>query len=577
MLLARMLFVGAWMLFLPLTASSLHAQQPTPPSPQLSNALKLLDAARADDTLIVRISAVDALARLAERARMGDTALTIPLFKGLEDLFLNYPQPKQKIYGDKVYFQIHLVQAFAMLGGAANNIVPNLVKAKGDCEQLNHEIDVAVGAILDDYTASTGAAPRRLSTTQSGVDFPAGGDSVESGAQTTLSIAVKDTTGKPIPGIQNDSFEVTLTGRGTSSGTFGSVVETPPASGTYTLAFNGTTAGSPNSVRVRINGFLLAKTPSITVSPGAPNESTSRAYFASATVISGRTNQLTIEVRDKAGNLKTGLITGNFTFSTQDAVVKEGDVKDSLANPGIYVVPFRAKSTTNGPITLTVAVLGKTLNDKPAVTVFPGDIDGAKTTITAPNSFVSGDETPVIFAVKDAIGNPVPSLGASSFKLEPEVGSGTSTLKNTLGTLVEEQAAGTYKVTFVGDKAGTTNTKFVGYVATIPVNARVEFKVTPGKASKTTSKVEFENPTVKAGKTIKMKIVLRDEANNPITGKTAAQVTFDPTGTVAKLAAGTVPGEYTAVFTAPAAAGEVTLKSKVDNEDLLETKIVVIP
>jgi hypothetical protein len=92
--------------------------------------------------------------------------------------------------------------------------------------------------------------------------------SVLSGATDQLTIAVEDTTGKPISGLASSAFSFSLAG-GASAGTFGTVAQTATA-GTYVVTFTGTTAGSASTLTTHINGIALTNTPAITVLTETP-------------------------------------------------------------------------------------------------------------------------------------------------------------------------------------------------------------------------------------------------------------------------------------------------------------------
>jgi len=122
-----------------------------------------------------------------------------------------------------------------------------------------------LAATVNDVTLSARptveVTARTASSTSSTAHFAA--TMIGSGGTDTLTIVVKNAPGDPITGLTSADFVFTLS-KGTSAGTFGTVVETT-TKGTYTVVFTGTTVGTTSTLTVSIDGVTLSTKPTIMV------------------------------------------------------------------------------------------------------------------------------------------------------------------------------------------------------------------------------------------------------------------------------------------------------------------------
>jgi hypothetical protein len=119
-----------------------------PTSPEEKRIRDLLDIANCNPSLRVRTAALDMLGKLGAKS-----AAAVPRLKE----FLRKP-PVEK--AEQAFFTLHVVQALANIGSAAQDAIPDLVKVIGIDRNLDNAIDTALNAIQN--------APPAKSTTPEG-------------------------------------------------------------------------------------------------------------------------------------------------------------------------------------------------------------------------------------------------------------------------------------------------------------------------------------------------------------------------------------------------------------------------
>jgi hypothetical protein len=295
---------------------------------------------------------------------------------------------------------------------------------------------------------------------------------VASGKTDLVTIVVKDVNGNIITGLGSSAFNLALSG-GTSAGTFGSVTETA-TKGTYTALFTGTTAGTASTLTATVGGVALGTTPTVQVTPGAVSATKSTVRFATSTDAAGKTDQVTIVVKDANGNAVSGLAGTAFSLrlSGGTSAGTFGSVTET-ATKGTYTALFTG-TTAGTASTLTATVSGVILTTKPTVRVTAGAVSGTRSTDSFASSTVALGKTDTLtIVVKDAYGNAVSGLGNSAFGFT--LSGGTSA--GTFGTVTETATKGTYIVIFTPTKAGTADT-LVLTVNGIALTARPKITVT---------------------------------------------------------------------------------------------------
>jgi hypothetical protein len=381
---------------------------------------------------------------------------------------------------------------------------------------------------------------------------------VTSGSTDTVTLVVKDGAGNAITGLPNSAFGFSLAGGG-SAGTFGTVTETV-TKGTYTATFTGTTAGTTSTLTATVNGVTLATKPMIGVTPGTVSGAQSTVSFATPTVVSGSTDTITIVVKDSASNAISGLSNSAFGFALSGGTSAGtfGAVAET-ATKGTYTATFTG-STVGTASTLTATVSGVTLTTKPKVQVTVGAVSGSNSTVSfATPTVASGSTDTVTLVVKDSVGNAITGLANSAFGFSLAGGASAGVF----GAVTETATKGTYTATFTGTTAGTAST-LAATVNGVTLTTKPTIGVTPGTVSGAQSTVTFATPMVASGSTDTVTIVVKDGANNAITGLTTnffglslgggtSAGTFGPVtetatkGTYTATLTGTTPGSASAL------------------------------
>ncbi len=250
----------------------------------------------------------------------------------------------------------------------------------GAASPLQTNID---GVLLDEAPTIQVKAGA-LSTTTSSASFAIA--QVASGTATTLTIVLEDAEGNPIGPNRAIKIKITF-GSGTSTGTLGAVTAAGGSGGgnrigggsgdgggsggdgTYTVSFTGAVAGTARKIRITVDGELLAARPIIEVTPGAVSGTKSKVTVAAASLKAGKTEVVTIKVKDTAGNTIPDLLAADFSFalSVGTSLASFGTVTPT-STPGTYHVVMTGV-TAGTAAELMVEVNGVTITTQPKVTV----------------------------------------------------------------------------------------------------------------------------------------------------------------------------------------------------------------
>jgi hypothetical protein len=321
-------------------------------------------------------------------------------------------------------------------------------------------------------TPTVQVTPGAVSGTTSTVSFAS--PTVAAGRTDLVTVVVEDANGNVISGLPGSAFKFALSG-GTSGGKFGSVTETA-TKGTYTALFTAVAPGTASKLTTTVGGTALTATPTVQVTPSGVSATNSTVSFASPTVVSGQTDQVTIVLEDANGNPVSGLAGGAFNvrLSAGGSTGTFGTVTET-ATKGTYTVLFTG-TTAGTAVALTTTVAGVILTSKPTVQVNVGPVSGTKST----GSFASptvpvGQTDQLTIVVKDAHGNAVSGLASSAFQFA--LSGGTSA--GTFGTVSETATKGTYVVIFTPTIAGTIDALTIT-VNGIALTSKPKITVTSG-------------------------------------------------------------------------------------------------
>jgi hypothetical protein len=192
--------------------------------------------------------------------------------------------------------------------------------------------------------------------------------------------------------------------------------------------------------------------PTIQVTPGAVNSVKSIASVASTALASGKTDLITISVKDANNNVVKGLTENDFalSFAGGKSTGTFGTVTET-STPGTYTVLLTGV-TAGTASTLTVKVRGVLLATEPKVSVKAGAVSATKSTLSFATSTVLVNQTDKLtISVMDAAGNAIAGLASTAFVFQ--LLDGTS--KGTFGTVTATATPGVDTVEFLGVTAGT--------------------------------------------------------------------------------------------------------------------------
>ncbi len=371
-----------------------------------------------------------------------------------------------------------------------------------------------------------------------------GTSTLTSGAQTTLTLVVRDATGTPFTsGGLTVGF---VPGAGTSAGSISAT--TDRGDGTYSATFTAITAGTARAIGATIGGAAVTSTsPTITVTPGAASLAQSVVTVGSSTLPSGQVTTLTLTTRDAAGN---ALTTGGLVVAfIRGAGSSDGTISAVADNAnGVYTATFTA--TTAG----TTRAIGATVGGQaitsiaPTITVTPGARSLAQSSVSVgATTLASGASTTLTLVARDAAANRLASGGLTVLFTK---GAGVSD-----GTIsaVTDSANGAYAATFTATISGSARAigATIGGEAVTAIGPTIT--VTPGVISAASSTISAAPTTILLGQVSTLTLTGRDAADNRVTSGGATVVFTKVSGFAdGPLSAATNVGDgtYTATFTA---------------------------
>lgn len=192
------------------------------------------------------------------------------------------------------------------------------------------------------------------------------GASVVSGSTRTITVTTKNAAGSVIV-VAGLTVVVSKTG-GTATGTLSGVTDN--LNGTYTCTYTGVLAGTAQTISATLNGISATggTVPTIAVTPGAIDRTTSTLALSVGSVQAGNTLVATVTGRDAAGNLVTvGGATVAMSSTGGTGTVSHGAVTDN--SNGTYSQTITAL-TSGTAKTMTATIGGQSITTSmPTVTV----------------------------------------------------------------------------------------------------------------------------------------------------------------------------------------------------------------
>ncbi|MCE5251902.1 T9SS type A sorting domain-containing protein [bacterium] len=360
------------------------------------------------------------------------------------------------------------------------------------------------------------------------------------GGETTITISVKDGSGKPVPDIPYQDFKISafIVKDGDMDGTLdnGAITFSPEAktdvNGVITARFISESAGD-KLIRVTLKDVELEAQPIVTFTlPITINPVRSRVTVDPSTLWTGKETTITIELKDDEGDPVPDI--ENQDMSITAYIVKDG-ATNGIRDNGTIIFSPGAKTDTNGVITATyksdtpgekeimVTVKGVVLGSPPRVKFIPpAAIDPARSLVTViPSTLWTGEETEIKIELKDNEGNPIPDIGSQDIRITAYVvkdGATSGTLDSGIATFTpgaKTDANGAITVTYKSDTPGEKEI-VVTVKDTVLINPpRVTFTL-PVTIDPSQSRVSVNPVSLMTGEETTITIELKDSVGNPI-------------------------------------------------------------
>ena len=413
---------------------------------------------------------------------------------------------------------------------------------------------------------------------------------VSKGGTSTATLQVKDVNGNNLS-TSGLTVAFSLTGSGTSSGTFGS---TTSGGGVYSATFTGTAVGSQNGVTASINGSLLSSTPSgITVSAGTASIAHSTITISRSQLAAQSSATVCLQARDVNGDsLTTGGLTGITFYLTGSGTSSGtfGSVVDS--GNGKYYTTFTASSSGTAKSITARTSTDTVKTTLPSVTVNAGTFSTSTSVLSvSATSVLVYDTISVTLQVKDGSGN---NITVGGLDVEIQIFGSTNPYDNGYGYLtnVVDNQNGTYTTKFIGLSPGS-GTAFLAYIYNpnpgYDVYQQVnsfpsQVTVNPRPFSFTKSYVGVTQSTTLIGGQIQFYFVANNDMNQPYTQQDiTVLISLANDGTAGGSAQGSVQytntGYYSYIWQASSVGTPRTVIAMVNGDTVTTTKptVAVLP
>jgi FG-GAP-like repeat/Invasin, domain 3/IPT/TIG domain/Secretion system C-terminal sorting domain/FG-GAP repeat len=285
--------------------------------------------------------------------------------------------------------------------------------------------------------------------------------SIAKGGTSTATLRIKDLNGNDLS-TSGLTVAFSLTGTGTSSGTFGA---TTSGNGVYAATFTGTAVGTQNTVTATISGSTVTSTPAgITVAAGAASISKSTITISRSQLADASTATACLQARDTNGDtLLAGGLTGiSFFLKGGTSTGTFGSVVDS--GNGKYYCTFTASNSGTAD-SIDARVGTDTVKSAlPTVTVNAGTFSTSTSVLSVSStSVLVGDTISLTLQVKDGSGN---NITVGGLDVEIQIFGSTNPYDNGSGYLtnVVDNQNGTYSAKFIGLSGGSTQTGFIAEI-----------------------------------------------------------------------------------------------------------------
>ncbi len=348
----------------------------------------------------------------------------------------------------------------------------------------------------------------------------------------------------------------------TGTGTVTGLTSVTAVNGVATDTVTGVLAGS---ITLKAHsGSITDDTTTFTIVPGAADHLTITS--STANLASGATRDITAEVRDAAGNLRTTDNSTSVDFAkTAGTGTVTGLTSVTAANG---VATDTVDGVVAGPITLT-AHSGSLADDTTTFTIVPGAADHLTITSSTAN-LTSGTSRDITAEVRDANGNLRTSDNSTSVDFTKTLGAGAVS-----GLTSVTAVNGVATDTVTGVTAGSTTLKAH---ATGLTDDTTTFTVVAGAADHLT--ITSATTNLASGATRDITAEIRDANGNLETGDNTTSVDFTKTlgaGTVTGLTSVTAVNGLATDTVTGVAAGSITLKTHATGLTDDATTFTIVP
>lgn len=379
-----------------------------------------------------------------------------------------------------------------------------------------------------EFVGGSGGDPISASLSSVTAD-PSTGVEANGSNASTVTVVLRDEDDSPVEGRGDSDFSIALTGNASRT----TVTETS-TSGTYAFDVTNTTAETV-TVTVTADGVTLDDQPTIEFvadsGPVSASLSSVSAKPDTGVVADGTTaSTVSLRIRDPDGDFVNGLQNDDFTISLSGSA--QASTVRSRNPPGAY--EFDVTNTVAEVVTVTVTVLGVTLDDRPTIGFVAGGVSGGTSSASAsPSTGVTADESDpstVTVELRDANGNPVGELEDEDFSIDVS-GDGED------GPVSESGSTGTYTFKVTNGTAETVAVTIEADHVLLADEPTIEFVAGEVAGGKSSAEADPSSGLVPNGSdTSTVTVELRDANDNPVGGLADADFSIELTGDAVRTA-----------------------------------------